>query len=153
MNYWLFKTEPDAFSIEDLSERKEKGEMWDGVRNYQARNILRDQIAKGDEVVIYHSSCKVPAAVGLAIVIKPAYPDPTQFNPEEKYYDPKSSPENPRWYAVTIQHLETFTTPLSLKEMKTIPGFKDMKLLQKGNRLSVMPLEKAHHDAIVKYSQ
>ena len=153
MNYWLFKTEPDAFSIDDLASRKQKGEMWDGVRNYQARNMLRDQICKGDEVIIYHSSCKVPAAVGLALVIQSGHPDPTQFDPEAKYFDPKSQSDNPRWYAVTIKHLETFSAPLPLKAMRDIPELEDMKLLQKGNRLSIMPINKKHRDAILKYSQ
>ena len=152
MNYWIFKTEPDAFSIEDLASRKQKGEMWDGVRNYQARNMLRDLVQKGDWVIIYHSSCKVPAAAGLAVVIESGYPDPAQFNPEEKYYDPKSQPDNPRWYAVTIKHAETFASPLSLKAMKTFSELQDMKLLQKGNRLSIIPIDKKHFDAIVQQS-
>ncbi|MCG8669550.1 MAG: EVE domain-containing protein [Pseudomonadales bacterium] len=150
MNYWLFKTEPDAFSIDDLANKKSKGELWDGVRNYQARNLLRDEVKKGDEVFIYHSSCKVPALVGIASVIKDHQIDDTQFDPSAKYYDPKSTPENPRWYAVTIKHKKTFKEPLPLKDMKQNPELAGMKLLQKGNRLSVMPVDKSHGDLLLK---
>ena len=99
MQYWLFKTEPDEFSIDDLQRKQE--EIWDGIRNYQARNFLRDQVALGDLVFIYHSSCKEPGIVGIAKVIKTAFPDPSQFNDQSKYFDAKSTPDNPRWISVT----------------------------------------------------
>ncbi|MGY0587354.1 MAG: EVE domain-containing protein, partial [Paraglaciecola chathamensis] len=108
MQYWLFKTEPDAFSIDDLAARPNQTEHWDGIRNYQARNFLRDQVKQGDKVFIYHSSCKEVGIAGLAEVVKEAYPDHTQFDPESHYYDPKSSPENPRWVMVDVTFIEKF---------------------------------------------
>lgn len=138
MNYWLFKTEPDAFSIDDLMQVKQ--EMWDGVRNYQARNFLRDEIKVGDKVFIYHSSCKNVGIAGIAKVVKGSYPDPTQFDAESKYYDPKSQQDNPRWYLVDVAFERKFDQILSLTQLKNNPALADMKLLQKGNRLSVMPV-------------
>ena len=121
MQYWLFKTEPDAFSIDDLAARPNQTEHWDGIRNYQARNFLRDQVKQGDKVFIYHSSCKEVGIAGLAEVVKEAYPDHTQFDPESHYYDPKSSPENPRWVMVDVKFIEKFPDVLALKKIKTMP--------------------------------
>jgi predicted RNA-binding protein with PUA-like domain len=140
MQYWLFKTEPDAFSVDDLANMPNQTEHWDGIRNYQARNYLRDQVKLGDQVFIYHSSCKSVGIVGLAEVVKEAYADHTQFNPESKYYDPKSDPDNPRWYMVDIKFKQKFDDLLSLKEIKTMPEIKDVGLVKKGHRLSIMPV-------------
>ncbi len=149
MNYWLMKSEPHAFSIDDLAARKGKREAWDGVRNYQARNFMRDDMKKGDQVLFYHSSCPEPGVVGLAKVVKEAYPDPTAFDPESKYFDPKSDPEQPRWFMVDIQLVRKFKRVLSLAELKQNPQFEGMRLLARGNRLSVMPVEKEHFDVVL----
>lgn len=138
MNYWLFKTEPDAFSIQDL--KKAGTEMWDGIRNYQARNLLRDQVQLGDKVFIYHSSCKNIGIAGEAKVVKTAYPDPTQFNPEAKYFDPKSSPENPRWVVVDVKFVAEWDGVLPLSLLKQQSALADMALLKRGQRLSVQPV-------------
>ncbi|WP_016954631.1 EVE domain-containing protein [Catenovulum agarivorans] len=140
MNYWLFKTEPDVFGIDHLESRPSQTEMWDGVRNYQARNFLRDQVKTGDLLFIYHSSCKNIGIAGLAEVVQEAYPDPTQFNPESKYYDPKSTTENPRWIAVDIKFKQKFNEVLSLKEIKKMPQITQLGLVKKGHRLSIMPV-------------
>ena len=140
MAYWLFKTEPDAFSIEDLRARPNQTEPWDGVRNYQARNFLRDDIKQGDKVFIYHSSCKKVGIAGVAVVVRAGYPDPVQFNPESNYYDPKSTPDNPRWYRVDVQFEEAFEKVLELKSIKTMPEITQTGVIKKGQRLSVMPV-------------
>ncbi len=146
MNYWLFKTEPDAFSIDDL--KKVKQEMWDGVRNYQARNFLRDDIKVGDKVFIYHSSCKNVGIAGIAKVVKDSYPDPTQFDPESKYHDPKSQPDNPRWFVVDVAFEQKFDQVITLAQLKHNPQLSEMKLLQKGNRLSIMPVTEQEWQSI-----
>ncbi len=146
MNYWLFKTEPDAFSIDDL--KKVKQEMWDGVRNYQARNFLRDDIKVGDKVFIYHSSCKNVGITGIAKVVKDSYPDPTQFDPESKYHDPKSQPDNPRWFVVDVAFEQKFDQVITLAQLKHNPQLSEMKLLQKGNRLSIMPVTEQEWQSI-----
>jgi len=139
MNYWLMKSEPDAFSIDDLAARKGKREHWDGVRNYQARNFMRE-MKKGDTVLFYHSSCAEPGVVGLASVVKEAYPDHTALDPESKYFDPKSDPDNPRWFMVDIQFKKKLKTPITLAAMKQNPALDGMALLKRGSRLSVMPV-------------
>lgn len=140
MNYWLFKSEPDAFSIDDLEAMPEQTEHWDGIRNYQARNYLRDQVKKGDQVFFYHSSCKNVGIVGVAEVVREAYPDHTQFDPESKYFDPKSNPENPRWFMVDIKLKQKFPQILSLKSIKQMPDITETGLVKKGHRLSIMPV-------------
>ncbi|MDU0353446.1 EVE domain-containing protein [Paraglaciecola aquimarina] len=140
MNYWLFKTEPDAFSIDDLANQPQQTEHWDGIRNYQARNFLRDQVKLGDQVFIYHSSCKNVGIAGLAEVVKEQYPDHTQFDPESKYYDPKSTIENPRWVMVDIQFKQKFTHILALKSIKQMQDICEIGLVKKGHRLSIMPV-------------
>ena len=147
MHYWLFKSEPDCYSITDL--KNDGVGHWDGVRNYQARNFLRDDIKKGDMVVYYHSSCKEPAAVGLARVVKGGYPDHTAWDPSSEHPDPKSTPEKPLWYMVDIVCEEIFNTPVTLKRMRADDAYADMRLLARGNRLSVFPIEKKHFDRIV----
>ncbi|HYN76332.1 MAG TPA: EVE domain-containing protein [Lamprocystis sp. (in: g-proteobacteria)] len=142
MAYWLFKSEPDAFSIDDLAAKGAAGEPWDGVRNYQARNMLRDQMQIGDGVLFYHSNCQVPGVVGLAEVSSAPYPDATAFDPQAKYADPKSDPEHPRWYLVELRYVRHLTRTLPLTELKDYaPGaLADMPLVRRGNRLSVMPV-------------
>ncbi|MDO6692984.1 EVE domain-containing protein [Aliiglaciecola sp. 3_MG-2023] len=141
MNYWLFKSEPDAFSIDDLANKPNQTEHWDGIRNYQARNFLRDKVQLGDQVFIYHSSCKNVGIAGLAEVVKESYPDHTQFDPESKYYDPKSDPENPRWYMVDVKFVKKFKHVLSLKSIKAMPQIQQIGLVKKGHRLSIMPVD------------
>ncbi len=150
MNYWLMKSEPDSFSIDDLAARPEKTEHWDGVRNYQARNMMRDQMKKGDLIFFYHSSCKQPSIVGIARVIKEAYPDFTAFDIKNKYYDPRSSPSNPRWYMVNVQFVRKLKRDISLQELKTYKSLAGLPLLQRGNRLSIMPIGKNQWDFILK---
>lgn len=138
-HYWLFKAEPHIYGIDHLAAAPNKTGRWDGIRNYQARNFLRDQVALNDEVFIYHSSCKNVGIVGTAKVIKTAYPDPTQFNPESDYYDPKSTPENPRWVSVDIQLTKVFPRLISLAEIKAQPQLENMVLV-KQSRLSTQPV-------------
>ena len=151
MRYWLMKSEPDAFSIDDLVACKSQTEPWDGVRNYQARNFMRDDMRIGDKIFFYHSNCKPPGIVGIAKVASKPYPDPTAFDPDEKYYDPKSDPENPRWILVDVKLVRKLKRMISLPELKehgaALDGF---PLLRRGMRLSVMPVEKPHWDYILK---
>jgi len=141
------KSEPDAYSIDDLE--RDGREMWDGIRNYQARNMMRDDMRVGDEVIFYHSACKEPAAVGVMKIASEPYPDPTQFDPESKYYDPKSDRDNPRWCLVDVQFVRKFSRPLLLKELRAEPGLEGMLLLRKGNRLSITPVDKQHWDVLL----
>lgn len=150
MKYWLMKSEPDTFGIDDLAAMPGKTEHWDGVRNYQARNMMRDEMKLGDQVFFYHSNCKEPGIVGIAKVVKSGYPDFTAFDPNEKYYDPKSDPDNPRWYMVNIKLIRKLKRPVTLNEMKNYKSLAEMKLLAKGNRLSVMPINKKHWDLILE---
>lgn len=140
MNYWLLKSEPSTFSIQDLEKAPKKTTHWEGVRNYQARNFLRDQIKTGDQVFFYHSSTDIPAIVGIAEVVKNGYPDPSQFDPKSKYFDETSDPKNPRWYVVDIKHQKTFSHPIPIQALREMPALTQMKLLQKGMRLSVQPV-------------
>lgn len=139
MNYWLLKTEPNEFSIDDLQALGPGIEPWDGIRNYQARNILRDDIKKGDLAFIYHSSCKLVGVAGVAKVVEEAYPDPAQFNPKSKYYDPKSTKETPRWVCIGVTFVERFKEVIPLAEIKQIPSLSAMVLVNRG-RLSVQPV-------------
>ena len=142
MNHWLIKSEPEAFSIDDLKRNKQ--EPWDGVRNYQARNFMRDGMRPGDKVFFYHSNCAVPGIVGIAAVATDAYPDPSQFDPKSNYFDPGSSRDNPRWMLVDVKFVKKLKRTISLDEMKNDPALDGMPLLRKGNRLSVMPVDAAH---------
>lgn len=137
--YWLFKAEPHIYGIDHLSAAPNKTGRWDGIRNYQARNFLRDQVKPGDEVFIYHSSCKNVGIVGTAKIVKTAYPDPTQFDPESDYYDPKSTQENPRWVSVDIQLTKVFPRLIPLAEIKMQPALENMVLI-KQSRLSTQPV-------------
>src|SRR5215510_1928689 len=137
--YWLMKSEPDEVSIDDLAAAPHQTVPWTGVRNYQARNFMRDAMRVGDGVLFYHSSCPEPGIAGIAKVASTAYPDATQFDPESKYHDPKSTPENPRWLHVDVK-LARKTRLLSLKEMRATPALASMRVLAPGNRLSITPV-------------
>lgn len=140
MNYWLMKSEPDAFSIDDLQAMPDQTEHWDGVRNYQARNMMRDQMKVGDLAFFYHSNCAEPSIVGIMQVVREGYPDFTAFDPESKYFDPKSDPEKPRWFMVDIKFVRTLKRPIPLAELKRYDELTGMQLLRKGNRLSITPV-------------
>ena len=140
MNYWLMKSEPGAFGIEDLQALPEQTEHWDGVRNYQARNMMRDDMKEGDLVFFYHSNCPEPAIVGIMQVVREGYPDFTAFDPGSKHFDPKNDPANPRWMMVDVQFVRTLTRPIPLSELKQYPELVGMQLLRKGNRLSITPV-------------
>lgn len=150
MTYWLMKSEPDEFSIEDL--RKLQQARWDGVRNYQARNFLR-QMAEGDLFFFYHSSCAVPAIAGVGRITRSAYPDPAALEPDSPYFDPKASATKNRWSAVDVGFVETFDQPLTLERLKAEPALAEMPLVKKGNRLSVMPVDGAQWQAILTMRQ
>lgn len=140
MNYWLLKSEPDTFGFTDLLKSPRKTTRWDGVRNYQARNFLRDKFRPADLAFFYHSSCKTPAIMGTIKIVRAGYPDPTAFDPTSPFYDPKSKTDEPRWFAVDVQAAETFATPITLEELKQHDALRDMLLLRRGNRLSVTPV-------------
>lgn len=148
MNYWLLKSEPSQFSIDDLYNRPEKTEPWNGVRNYQARNFLCS-MQLGDLAFFYHSNCTTVGIVGLMQINKTAYPDETAFNCEHIHYDAKSSPEKPRWFQVDVQYLQHFSRTITLQELKHYPQLAEFTLLQRGNRLSVMPVKEAHWQFIL----
>lgn len=137
--YWLMKSEPSTFSIDDLQRSPNKTTSWDGVRNYQARNFMRS-MAVGDQVLFYHSSADPPAVVGIAEVVKTAYPDPTQFDKKDKHYDPESKPSEPKWDMVDIRYVRKFSRALTLDELRKDSKLKGMVLLRKGSRLSVQPV-------------
>ena len=147
MRYWLMKTEPDVFSIDDLA--RVKTEPWTGVRNYQARNFMRDGMGKGDGVLFYHSSCEVPGVAGVAEVASAAYPDPTQFERKSEYYDDKSTREEPRWMLVDVAFKRKLKRTITLAELKEQPRLDGFALLQRGNRLSVLPVTKSQWDQIL----
>jgi len=151
MAYWLMKSEPDCFSIDDLASRPKKTEGWDGVRNYQVRNMFRDDMKKGDKAFFYHSSCAEPGVVGIMTIASNAYPDPTQFDPESDHYDPKSKPEEPRWLQVDVKFERKLKTPVTLALLraheKQLTG---MTVLMPGTRLSVTPVRPDHWDYVLK---
>lgn len=149
MNYWLMKSEPDAYSIDDLRNQPGKCDHWDGVRNYQARNFMRDDMRIGDRAFFYHSACKEPAIVGMMEIISDPYPDFTALDPESNYFDPKSSEQNNRWVMVDVKFIKKFRNPLSLRAMKQIPKLEGMRLLQRGNRLSIMPVTQKEWQIVV----
>jgi len=148
--YWLMKSEPEAFSLEDLKNCPNKTEHWDGIRNYQARNLMRDEMSKGDQVLFYHSNAgKETGVVGLAeVVSKEAYPDHTAWDKKSKYYDEKSTPENPRWLMVDIKYKRALKTPVTLQQLKAEKSLADMRVVQRGQRLSIQPVEKKHFDKV-----
>jgi predicted RNA-binding protein with PUA-like domain len=140
MSYWLMKSEPSVFSIDDLMQRESQREPWDGVRNYQARNMMRDQMKVGDDVFFYHSNCEIPGIVGIARIASESYPDPTQFMPGHAHFDPKSKPEHPSWYLVEVAFVRKLNRVIPLSELKERAELKDFPLVRRGNRLSVMPV-------------
>jgi predicted RNA-binding protein with PUA-like domain len=151
-NYWLIKSEPEVFGFDDLAKCKDQTEPWDGIRNYQARNFMRDDMQKGDVAIFYHSNAgKNVGAVGLATVAsEKAYPDPTQFDPKSNYYDAKSSEENPRWLMVDFKRAKPFKRLVTLKELKEAPELEEMLVVKRGQRLSIQPVEKRHFTAVCK---
>ncbi len=149
MRYWLFKTEPNTFSIDDLAASPKQTTMWDGVRNYQARNFMRDDMQIGDPILFYHSVMD-PGIVGLAKVASKSFPDPTQWNENDEHYDPNSSKDNPRWFLVDVKLVCKFKTPLPLSLLRQQKALASMELLRKGSRLSVQPVTKKEYDAIVR---
>lgn len=148
MNYWLVKSEPSAYSIQDL--KRDGKTDWSGVRNYQARNFMRDQMKIGDKVLYYHSNTEVTGVVGVAEVCSEPYPDPTAFDPESHYFDPKSSPDKPTWILVDIKFVEEFPRTVTLAEIKADSELSKMMVAQKGMRLSVQPVSKEHFELILK---
>jgi predicted RNA-binding protein with PUA-like domain len=148
--HWLFKTEPGEYSIEDLAAEP-KGARWDGIRNYQARNLLRDQVSVGDGVFIYHSSCTPAGIAGVAVVSAAAYADPSQFDPASRYHDPTATSERPRWFCVDLQFVARLPRLLTLAEIRAIPELHDMVLLRQG-RLSIQPVVAAEWRTLLRYA-
>lgn len=149
-NYWLIKSEPDVFSIDDLAKSKNQTIYWDGVRNYQARNFIRDEMKVGDKVIFYHSNAEPPAAVGICEIVKEAYPDFSAFDLASDHYDPKSKKDSPTWFMIDIKFIKKFSKPVSIGEIKSNKKLQKMNLIQRGNRLSVMPVTKDEFDEIVR---
>jgi len=149
MKYWLFKSEPEVFSLKDLKNSKNQITCWDGVRNYQARNFIRDDMKLGDKILFYHSSTDIPAVVGLCKIVKVAYPDFTAFDPENIHYDSKSKKDIPTWFMVDIKFEKELSRAVTLTMIKEDQKLKNMKLIQRGNRLSVMPVTKEEFEEIV----
>ena len=144
------KSEPQAFSIDDLAHAPRQTAPWDGVRNYQARNMLRDRMRRGDLAFFYHSSCAVPGIVGIVKISRAGYPDPTAFDPENPHFDPRSSPEKPLWYCVNVTLVRRLRTPVTLAELRRHPTLKDLLILRRGNRLSITPVSAEHWSLILK---
>ncbi|MDX1443431.1 MAG: EVE domain-containing protein [Gammaproteobacteria bacterium] len=153
MNYWLMKSEPDEFSIDDLKTFGKKGAHWDGVRNYQARNFMRDEMKVGDLAFFYHSNTKVPGIVGVMEIVREGYVDHTAFDPDDKHFDPKSDPEKPRWFMVDVAFRERFNDTVSLAELRENKALEDMLILRKGNRLSITPVTKKEWNEVMKMAQ
>jgi predicted RNA-binding protein with PUA-like domain len=147
MQFWLMKSEPETYSIDDLKEFQT--DHWDGIRNYQVRNFFRDQMQIGDKAFFYHSNCKEPGIVGLMEIASEAYPDHTAFDSKEKYFDAKSDPENPRWLMLDVTYIRHTKRNITLSELRDHSSLKEMRLLQKGNRLSVIPMTNKEWDYIL----
>ena len=143
------KSEPDAFSIDDLARRPEQTEPWDGVRNYQARNMMRDDMKIDDQVFFYHSNCSLPGIVGIAEVVKESHPDFTAFDPDDKHFDPKSNPDKPTWFMVEVKFVRKLLRTISLQELKQHTELADLALVRRGNRLSIMPVSQQQWDFIL----
>ena len=150
MKYWLLKTEPECFSIDDLASQKKQTTFWDGVRNYQARNFMRDEMSVGDSVLFYHSSCDPPGIAGICEIVRPAYPDHTAFDPSNQHFDSRSKRDNPAWMMVDIRLKSKFAQLVSLDQLRAIKGLEKMELLRRGSRLSVQPVSKNEFELIVK---
>lgn len=147
MPYWLMKSEPDAYSIDDL--KRDRRVPWEGIRNYQARNMIRDDMKPGDRAFFYHSSCEVPAIVGTMKVAGQPYADPTQYDRHSKYFDPKSTHDNPRWFLVDVAFERKLKRPVTLQEVKEHPALSDFLLTRRGNRLSVFAVSEDHWNLIL----
>lgn len=147
MACWLMKSEPDVYSIDDL--QRDGREMWDSIRNYQARNMMRDDMRIGDEIFFYHSSCKEPGIVGIARVASKPYPDPVQFDKKSRYFDAKSDQDDPRWILVDVEFVRKLKRNITLTKIKAEPGLQDMILTRRGNRLSIMPITRQHWNRIL----
>ncbi|MFA7229209.1 MAG: EVE domain-containing protein [Melioribacteraceae bacterium] len=153
MRYWLLKSEPEVFSIDDLANEKNQTTYWNGVRNYQARNFLRDDFKRGDKVIFYHSNAEPPAAVGICEIVKEGYPDFTAFDPDSDHFDPKSKKDSPTWFMVDIKFIGKFSRAVSIGEIKANKKLQKMPLIQRGNRLSVIPLTKDEFDELLRMSK
>jgi predicted RNA-binding protein with PUA-like domain len=151
--YWLLKSEPTAFSIDDLQASKNGTASWEGVRNYQARNFLRDDLKAGDGVLYYHSSADLIGIVGEAVVVRQGYPDKSAFDPSDIHYDPKSNPAKPIWFTVDIQFIRKAGEVITLKKLRSLPSLKNMKVLQRGMRLSVQPVANKEWATIMKFAE
>lgn len=152
-HYWLFKSEPDVFSIRDLEKAPDQTTYWEGVRNYQARNLLRDEIKQGDRVLYYHSRVQPIGVAGVAIVSRSGYPDPDQFDSKARYHDPKSDPDDPRWYCVDLTFQQAFDEVVPLAVLKETPGLEKMMVTQRGARLSVQPVTKQEFDIVLRLAR
>ena len=149
-SYWLIKSDPEEFSIDDLKMSKNRTTYWNGVRNYQARNFMRDEMKKGDSVLFYHSNAEPNAVVGVCEIAREGYPDHTQFDPDDIYFFPSAKKEDPTWFMVDVRYVKEFRKPVTLEDIKENPKLKNMKLVQKGNRLSVMPVLKEEFDEVLR---
>ena len=147
VTYWLMKSEPDTYGIDDLE--RDRMEPWEGVRNYQARNMIRDSMQPGERSFFYHSSCETPAIVGIMTIASRAYPDPTQYDPRSKYFDSKSTEESPRWFLVDVAFERKLKRPITLRELKEHPALTGFRLTRRGNRLSVFPVTEKHWELIL----
>ena len=151
MKHWLFKSEPNDFSLQDLKDAPDQTECWDGVRNYQARNLMRDEMKLGDRALFYHSNLN-PSVVGTVTVVRESYPDHTSWDPDCKHFDPKSTPDNPRWFMVDVKFESEFPRPIPLAELRTLSGLEEMLLLRKGQRLSVQPVAPEEFQVILDHA-
>lgn len=149
MNYWLMKTEPSEFSIDDLQKASGQITSWEGVRNYQARNMMRSEMKLGDKVFFYHSNCDIPGIVGIAKVVKESVPDTSAFDPHSKYFDPKSKQEAPTWFCVDVQYVKKLPRTISLHELKNQTALADFPLVRRGNRLSILPVTASQWEMIL----
>lgn len=149
MAFWLFKSEPECFSFADLMAQPDRTTGWDGIRNYQARNYLRDQVRNGDRVLFYHSNASPPSIAGVAEVVGEAHPDPTAFDPESSHYDPESDENQPRWFQVSIRAVKAIDPPIGLPQLRTVPALAGMELLRKGSRLSIQPVRPEEWETIL----
>lgn len=150
-NFWLIKSEPDVYSISDLE--RDRATEWGGVRNYKARNLMRDRMAVGDGVLYYHSNTDPLGVYGLAEVASEAHPDSTQFDPKSPYHETKTSREDPRWWCVDVRHMETLDAPVTREAMKTEPGLADMMVLKRGARLSVQPVTRREYEIVLRMAR
>jgi predicted RNA-binding protein with PUA-like domain len=147
VSHWLMKSEPDAYSIDDL--KRDRRVPWDGIRNYQVRNMIRDEMQQGDKAFFYHSSCDVPAIVGLMKIASRPYADPTQFDSRSRYFDPKSTKDEPRWFLVDVAFERKLKRPITLQELKEHPALSGFRLTRRGNRLSVFPVSEDHWNLVL----